>query len=201
MEHRLAALCVVPSRSVAANDTSIGAVCRQSFDDHILGPLQRDVIRYTWLHERYSCQGTQATQRTAAYFEFPSVVAMLTREVRYGIQLGIRNVTVDPLQPRGARFVFAVGNVLVDYRGYSHTQGEALSSGVRMRFPGAGVTRGYTITGMAPSQQYAITNHGPGCEDGGASVAGADEHGVLRFEGLSKDGCEVSATEKGASLR
>lgn len=187
------------SRSVAANDASIGGVCRQSFDEHILGPLQRDVIRYTWLHERYSCQGTQATQRTAAYFEFPSVVAMLTREVRYGIQLGIRNVTVDPLQPRGARFVFAVGNVLVDYRGYNYTQGEA--SGVRMRLPGAGVARGYTITGMAPSQQYVITNHGPGCEDGGASVAGADEHGVLRFEGSSKDGCEVSATKKVASLR
>lgn len=57
-------------------------LCRESFDEHILGPLQRDVIKYTWLHERYSCQGTQATQRTAAYFEFPSVVAMLTRCVR-----------------------------------------------------------------------------------------------------------------------
>ena len=28
-----------------------------------LAPLQRDVLRYTWLHERYNCQGAQATQR------------------------------------------------------------------------------------------------------------------------------------------
>jgi len=91
---------------------------RESFDDHILAPLQRDVIKYTWLHERYSCQGTQATARTAAYFEFPSVVAMLTREVRYGIELGLRRVTIDPLQEPGAKFVFAIGNVRVDYHGH-----------------------------------------------------------------------------------
>lgn len=164
--------------------------------------MQRDVIRYTWLHERYSCQGTQATQRTAAYFEFPSVVAMLTREVRYGIKLGIRNVTIDPLQPPGARFVYAIGNVLVEYRGHNHTNNPALSSGVRLRLPGAGVARGYTVTGMQPSRQYEVTHHGVACDSGEASFAlamtiGSDEHGVLRFDGLGTNGCEVVAMEKG----
>lgn len=173
---------------------------RQSFDEHILDPLQRDVIRYTWLHERYTCQGTQATQRTAAYFEFPSVVAMLTREVRYGIKLGIRNVTVDPLRLPGVRFVFAIGNVLVDYHG--HNQTNKAPSGVRMRLPGAGVARSYTVTGMGPSRRYEITHYGVACEGSKASVVSAktvhaDKHGVLQFGGLGASGCEVIAMEKG----
>lgn len=182
-----------------------GVARRQSFDKHILGPLQRDVIRYTWLHERYTCQGTQATQRTAAYFEFPSVVAMLTREVRYGIKLAIRNVTIDPLQLPGARFVFAIGNVFVDYRGHKQANeaNATVPSGVRIRLPGAGIARGYTVTGMGPTQQYEITHHGITCNSSKANVAlartvDADEHGVLRFGGLGVSGCEVVAVEKEA---
>ena len=30
------------------------------------------------------------------YFEYPSTVAMLLREIRYGINLGLTNITIDP---------------------------------------------------------------------------------------------------------
>jgi hypothetical protein len=118
-----------------------------SFNEHILAPIQRDVLRYTWLHERYNCQGQQSTQRTAAYFEFPSVVTMLLREVRYGIDVRIQRVTVAPL-PRATssgssapiRFVYAIGDIVVDYTGYSGTEQPTSTSGgaVHITVPGVG---------------------------------------------------------------
>lgn len=36
-----------------------------TFDDAILAPLQRDLIKYTWMHERYGCDGQQQQNRTA----------------------------------------------------------------------------------------------------------------------------------------
>ena len=123
------------------------------------------------------------------------VSAACYSEVRYGISLGIRNVTVDPLQPAGAQFVFSIGNVMVEYRGHSETAvaAAAVPSGVRMRLPGAG-PREYTITGMAPLQGYAISWQGLAC---GANVTtvtvDADAKGVLRFAGAGSMGCEVSA--------
>ena len=52
--------------------------------------------------------------RTAAYFEYPSTVAILLREVRYGIELSFEHVTVDPMP--SAAFSYHIGNVNVDYR-------------------------------------------------------------------------------------
>ena len=165
---------------------------RESFDAHILAPLQRDVLRYTWLHERYNCQGAQATQRTAAYFEFPSVVAMLTREVRYGIDVGIGRVAVEPFLPTPARFTFSVGDIRVDYRGAGSA---AAAEGVKLRLPGApGLRREYRIGGMRPGQRFNVSASGAGC---GALALGtaavADAAGLLRFSAPGGPGCEVSA--------
>jgi len=46
------------------------------------------------MHERYGCDGTMQTNRTAAYFEYPSTVAILNREIRYGIEIDFKKVTV-----------------------------------------------------------------------------------------------------------
>ena len=53
----------------------------------------------TWMHERYGCDGTMQTNRTAAYFEYPSTVAILNREIRYGIEIDFKKVTVRPNAP------------------------------------------------------------------------------------------------------
>ena len=50
----------------------------------------------TWMHERYGCDGKMQTNRTAAYFEYPSTVAILNREIRYGIEIDFKKVTVRP---------------------------------------------------------------------------------------------------------
>ncbi len=68
------------------------------FDDVLLAPLQRDLIAFTWMHERYGCDGLQQENRTADYFEYPCTVAMLLREIRYGINVGFVNVTINPFQ-------------------------------------------------------------------------------------------------------
>ena len=52
------------------------------------------------MHERLFCDGTQSTNRTSGYFEYPSVVAMLLREVRYGVNLGYGALEIDPFGPR-----------------------------------------------------------------------------------------------------
>ena len=41
------------------------------FSDVLLEPLLDDVLTYTWLRERYGCDGKQQGNRTWAYFEYP----------------------------------------------------------------------------------------------------------------------------------
>jgi len=55
--------------------------------DTQLKTMQTDLLYYTWMHERYGCDGKMQLNRTAAYFEYPSTVAILLREIRYGIEI------------------------------------------------------------------------------------------------------------------
>ena len=52
---------------------------QKGFDTQ-LERMVNDLILYTWMHERYGCDGTMQRNRTAAYFEYPSTIAMLIRE-------------------------------------------------------------------------------------------------------------------------
>lgn len=45
----------------------------QYFNSRIINPLVKDVNAFTWLYERYGCDGKQQTNRTAEYFEYPCV--------------------------------------------------------------------------------------------------------------------------------
>ena len=38
------------------------------FETYLLEPLQTALLESTWLHERFSCDGTQQLNRTAMYF-------------------------------------------------------------------------------------------------------------------------------------
>jgi len=44
--------------------------------------LLDDLLSNTWLYERYDASGNQI--RTAYYFEYPSLVVMMLREIQYG---------------------------------------------------------------------------------------------------------------------
>ena len=140
--------------------------------DQQLSVLQKDLLLYTWMHERYGCDGKMQTNRTAAYFEYPSTVSILLREIRYGIEIGFGKVTVDPM-PR-APFSYHIGNVNVEY----HPKG--VSS---IRVPAQdGATMEYVFHGMLGT--YRIEPF-EGCSGirgmTAAGVAGRD--GELRLRG------------------
>eukprot|EP01034_Spumella_vulgaris_P026916 gene26916-33564_t len=80
-----------------------------TFEKLLLEPLQRDLVENTWLYERYDANGTQI--RTSFYFEYPSLVAIMLREIRYGINIALRTVEIDPFP--SAPFTYALGDVKV----------------------------------------------------------------------------------------
>lgn len=85
-----------------------------TFDQLILGPLQADVLKRTWLPERFDCQGRDA--HSEQYFEYASVAGMLIFEIKYGIKLLPSSITIDPLG--GNAFVFEISGLQLSY---SHT--------------------------------------------------------------------------------
>mmetsp|Transcript_9666 Transcript_9666/g.28527 ORF Transcript_9666/g.28527 Transcript_9666/m.28527 type:complete len:821 (-) Transcript_9666:30-2492(-) len=117
---------------------------QHTFDSLLLDPLIGDVNRWTWLHERYNCDGSPQTNRTEYYFEYPSVTAMMIHYVRYGIQLDFEGVTVSPFGPEA--FAYHVGNVHVDYS----------RDRVALSVPGSGARR-VAVEGLRPGAGYLAT--------------------------------------------
>jgi len=158
------------------------------FNEHLLGPMQRDTIAKTWLGERYNCEGDN--YRTPYYFEYPSTTAMLLREIRYGIDLGLLRVTISPFG--STVYNFHVGNIHVDY---SRDQ-------VRWKLPGTD-ERSFRISGMEPNVVYELNVGGPMNNDRGADFASscskvkrtsikADAGGMLQFTATLGAGCPGS---------
>mmetsp|Transcript_19730 Transcript_19730/g.28382 ORF Transcript_19730/g.28382 Transcript_19730/m.28382 type:complete len:812 (+) Transcript_19730:108-2543(+) len=87
------------------------------FNDVVLEPLKRDLNANTWLHERYGCDGMQQENRTMFYFEYPALVSMLLKDIRYGVKLDISGVTIDPflLSTGDSEFEYHTGNINVLY--------------------------------------------------------------------------------------
>ena len=139
-----------------------GAAAAAAFETLVLGPLQADVLARTWLPERFTCAG--ADTHNNYYFEYPSVVAMLIFEVRYGITLALARVKVDPLS--AAAFDFALGGVRITY------SRDAFAAQLTRGHAGA---RDFTVTQMTPG---VYTGTGGGAAPRAATV-GAD--GMLLF--------------------
>jgi hypothetical protein len=133
-----------------------------TFNNLILDPLIGDVRRWTWLWERYACDGTPQLNRTVAYFEYPAVTSIMISYIRYGIQPGLQSFTIDPfLQSpvnETTNFTFAVGHTFVQYS----------QAGLQLRLPkvvttDGSLTRNLTVTQLSPMTGYSITVSG--CAD------------------------------------
>lgn len=72
---------------------------------------------------------------------------MMLREIRYGIYVGLGNVTVAPFGPTS--FNFHVGPVNVDYA----------RSAVTISVP-SGNNKVYTVAELAPSTQFTLSGTG-----------------------------------------
>jgi hypothetical protein len=136
-----------------------------TYRDRILAPLRADLLQRTWLTERYDCAGNAI--RSPFYHEYPEVVAMLLREVTYGIELGLGKVTIDPFGT--AAYRHHVGDVDVDYS----------STAVDMSLPGSG-PRAFDVHGLRPRADYVVVTTGAGAAE--PQKVRADGQGVLRFD-------------------
>eukprot|EP01062_Namystynia_karyoxenos_P056453 TRINITY_DN47418_c0_g1_i1.p1 TRINITY_DN47418_c0_g1~~TRINITY_DN47418_c0_g1_i1.p1 ORF type:complete len:912 (+),score=201.92 TRINITY_DN47418_c0_g1_i1:73-2736(+) len=164
---------------------------QKGFDELILDPLVGDVNRWTWLHERYACDGSPQQNRTAMYFEYPAVTAMMVHYIRYGIQLGLLNVTISPFGP--AQFSYKVGSVQVEYNP---------PASVALSVPGSGI-KWLRITGLQPGGTYAWTagpsSAGLGCSSPGSGSVQASADGKVEFQvpvGDATGPCFVRVTQK-----
>jgi len=149
------------------------------FENRILLPLQSDVLQYTWLHERYGCDGLQQDWRTMYYFEYPSFVAMLTREMRYGVSLQLNSVEVAPFTSTAAAqgYEYHIGNVDVVY---------APSGVTSISAPGfSGKLSQYRVSGLTPGGIFSVNSNNQECSvDQWEGISGiiASENGVLEFK-------------------
>lgn len=126
-------------------DTASAAV----FMNKLLVPLQEDLLSDVWLYERYDYDGNQI--RTAFYFEYPSFVVMMLREIRYGIEVDINSVSIDPFPAvlEGSSFRYKFGRVDVFYSATS----------VTIIIPGgeSAVERTYSVHSLIPNSQYTVS--------------------------------------------
>ena len=170
----------------------------RTFEDLLLAPLQKDLIDNVWLYERYDANSTQI--RTAYYFEYPSFVAIMLREIRYGINIGLASVEIAPFPAK--TFSYSFGSTAVSYS----------ASAVTMSLPGAAATarrKQVRITGLKAESTYRVKSS---CSSSGGKGVGlgapaarfpvsglpesmvvSDASGVLTFPAAFSTGCEVSA--------
>ena len=114
--------CVGDSRVSYGRVAWLDAITRKKLGDHhgleqlVIAPIQREVFRLVWTHERYNCRGTPV--HSPYYYEFPEVLATITREIRYGVKFGLGTFTLDPFiagSNSSKSFSWAIGGLSIDY--------------------------------------------------------------------------------------
>lgn len=137
-----------------------------AFDDRVLDPVRTALLARTWLNERYTCGGVAV--RARYYHEYPEMVAMLLREVRYGVNIGLRTVDISPLGP--TRYHYHIGNVDVDYS----------PTVVTFTVPGSGDKR-VSIAHLIPNALYNVRATDVGDRRVREARAATDGRGTVTF--------------------
>ena len=152
------------------------AHAQQVFSDVILSPLQHDLLRRSWLPERYTCQGQDT--HNSYYFEYPATVALLLYEVKYGISIQMTQVIVDPLTARN--FDYAMGELWIGYY-----NGTAFHAQLTKRHSG---TRQFHVTRMQPGTYTVKPSYA------NAFTVQVEDDGVLSFSASVGSGLFVDAS-------
>lgn len=155
----------------------------ETFHNVLYEPIRDDLNRWTWLRERYGCDGLLQQNRTEYYFEYPSVVAMMAKEIKYGVILGLNTIRIEPFGP--TEFRYHVGNVLVDYS----------RERVLMRIPGSG-SRHLVIKGLVASKAYKVTATGCKAAESTSLHVDSGSDGTLEFDSFIGDDEGGSCTVK-----
>lgn len=134
---------------------------------------------------RYGCDGLQQENRTMYYFEYPALASMLLREIRYGVELTLDAITVDPFGAPSA-FQYHTGdvNVVMDPAGCS-----------TISVPGSGLFP-YVLKTMQPSATYEVSS-APDCATLWTVVTvQADTAGVVTFTAPRGTDCTIAVTKQ-----
>lgn len=118
------------------------------------------------------------------YFEYPSLVAMLLREIKYGVELTLDAVKIDPFGAP-ATFQYHTGdvNVALDPSGVSHVS-----------VPGSGLFT-FSLQSMVAGAVYRVSA-AEGCRTAWSGVQlQADTAGKLSFSAPRGTDCALVITK------
>lgn len=148
-----------------------------TFNSLLLEPLQRDLVQDTWLFERYDANGTQI--RTSYYFEYPSLVTMMLTEIRYGIDVTLSAVKVDPFPV--ADFTFSFGSMAVQYS----------QDNIQIRLNTEGsvrVTKRISVHGLSANTTYDLQSNACAADVRSLTTCAG---GVLSFDYQLQTDCPI----------
>lgn len=147
----------------------------------LLAPLQKDLLANTWLNERYDSSGSQV--RTDYYFEYPSLITIMLREVVYGINIGLTTVSISPLLlDEIPSFTYQIGNIFVQFN----------PAYVALSLPGYATqaqAKTCTIHSLNKRTLYKVSNS---CYKSDNLTVLSDESGSVKFETTFSSGCMVT---------
>jgi hypothetical protein len=123
----------------------------------LLDNLESDLLRDVWMPERYDAAGMPA--HNSYYHEYPEIISMVLREMRYGVHLGMMEVTIHPFD--ATNFALRFGNLRVNYS----------PDAVTMEIPGSSM-REFNVGGLRPRLRYELST--------GESLT-SDAEGTVRF--------------------
>eukprot|EP01102_Stenamoeba_stenopodia_P012861 TRINITY_DN4098_c0_g1_i1.p1 TRINITY_DN4098_c0_g1~~TRINITY_DN4098_c0_g1_i1.p1 ORF type:complete len:188 (-),score=33.48 TRINITY_DN4098_c0_g1_i1:42-605(-) len=165
-----------------------------TFYDIILRPLLNDLLATTWLWERFTCQATPT--HNPFYHEYPETVAMLIREIAYGISVEFNTVTIAPmLLPNNTQASWHYELGVVDI---SYTQEQVF---IFIPFIQSS-DKTFVIESLLPSTNYTISNlivdsHKELVETVSEFQEATNEYGTLSF--TTTTGATVACLVKTAS--
>jgi len=155
-----------------------------TFNTKIMDPLVGDVNRWTWIHERYACDGSPQTFRTPFYFEYPAATAMLARMIRYGVEVGFLTITISPFGP--SKFSYHIGDVNVDYdadAGLVRVSVGAVSQKIFNEVDWS--LRTYVVAGQRGNSNFTVSTS-DSCSIQKKATISSDSNGVLTAVGFPK---------------
>jgi hypothetical protein len=142
----------------------------------------REVFELVWTHERYTCHGVPV--HSPLYYEYPEVLATITRDVGYGLKFGLGTFSIDPFLPpveskapavpgggetsatTASGFAWSIGGVAVEYNAPSR-----VCFALPVEWPHGLRT---TVTGLTPNAKYGYNS------SASSGAATADEGGVVQ---------------------
>jgi hypothetical protein len=157
-----------------------------TYQNLLLLPLQKDLISDVWLYERYDANGQQI--RTSYYFEYPSLIAMMIREISYGIEVKLNEVIIHPFVMKSS-FSYNIGNNF--YVSFPNSNSIKIQNRQLLNQSNAFlVEKMIKVFGLIATASYEVSNS---CDESVSTVTKTtDMNGLLQFSMKLVDDCIIT---------